>query len=369
MKIETITLTHVCIPLAEPFRISNGCITEKDGIIVAVTAEGVTGYGEASPMSGGFYSDDTPSSVWKILVDELIPAVLEPRDVTIESVNRILEVRSRSTFASAGIETALWDIEAQKIAEPLCALLGGTRRCVESGLAVGIYPTISELLKAIERHMAEGYKRIKIKIQPGWDREVLSQIRRIFGDIPLMVDANCAYAREDAHHLESLDEFGLMMIEQPLHKDDLAGHAMLQSVMKTPICLDEGAKNIGTVHEAIRLKSCKIINIKVQRVGGLQNAKRMHDTCADAGIPVWAGTMPELGIGGIQTLHLASLPNFLFPTDVESSLRWFTNDIVRPLIEVRNGTIAIGEGVGNGCKLAQDAVDAFTVTTRTFTRH
>ncbi|HLP15868.1 MAG TPA: o-succinylbenzoate synthase [Bacteroidota bacterium] len=361
MNIDSIKLIHVRVPLVEPFRISNGSVSEKDAIIVKVKADGITGYGEASPMSGGFYSDDTPESVWKMLVNDVIPAVLASRDISIESLNRILQVRSRSSFASAGIETALWDIEAQKQSTPLFAQLGGSRRCIESGLAVGIYPTIPALLDAIGRYLSDGYKRLKIKIQPGWDVVPLAQVRCEFGDIPLMVDANCAYTRADIDHLRALDEFGMMMIEQPLAKDDLAGHALLQSLIRTPVCLDESAKNAGAVHEAIRLKSCKIINIKIQRVGGLQNAKEIHDLCAEAGIPVWAGTMPELGIGAVQTLHLASLPNFVFPTDVESSLRWFTDDIVRPLIDVRNGVIVIAEGSGNGYHPARDVIQSFKV--------
>jgi o-succinylbenzoate synthase len=366
MIIERIALTHVRVPLVEPFRISNGSVSEKDGIIVAITADGVTGYGEASPMSGGFYSEDTPESVWALLTGELIPALCAAPDVTIGSVNRLLDSHKRSPFAGAGIETALWDIEAQKQGKPLCDMLGGKRRPIESGLAVGIYPSIPELLAAIERSMAEGYKRLKIKIQPGWDVEPLTHVRRTFGDVPLMVDANCAYSRGDIDRLRCLDEFGMMMIEQPLHKDDLEGHAALQSVMTTPICLDEGAKDLAAVREAIRLKSCRIVNIKIQRVGGLQNAKAMHDLCADAGIPVWAGTMPELGIGGIQTVHLATLPNFLFPTDVESSHRWFTDDIIRPVIEVRNGIIELADGLGN-CHLPDTALmKKFTIDESVF---
>jgi len=331
----------------EPFRISNGSVSEKDGIIVAVTADGITGYGEASPMSGGFYSDDTPESVWTTLTQELVPAVLAAGDTGIDSVNRLLEAHHASPFANAGIETAFWDLLAQSNGKPLCEELGGRMRPVESGLAVGIYPSIHELLAAVERYMAEGYKRLKIKIQPGWDVEPLTHVRRTFGDIPLMVDANCAYSRGDIEHLKRLDAFGMMMIEQPLHKDDLEGHALLQAAVGTPVCLDESAKDIAAVREAIRLGSCRIVNIKIQRVGGLQNAIAMHDICADAGIPVWAGTMPELGIGGIQTVHLAMLPNFLYPTDVESSHRWFTDDIIRPVINVKDGMIKIAGGTGN----------------------
>jgi O-succinylbenzoate synthase len=339
MKIDQITLTHVRIPLVEPFKISNGEIAEKDAILVGMHSEGLVGCGESSPMSGSFYSEETPESTWDCLVDVLIPRILQSHPADVEAVNNLLISASSNEFAKAGIETAFWDLAARKECVPLSRQLGGKREQIESGLAVGIYPSIKELLLAIERYLVEGYKRVKIKIQPGWDIKPLTEVRKEFGAIRLMVDANCAYTQADLAHLKTLDSFGLMMIEQPLPKDDLEGHAKLQAMNQTPICLDESAKDITTVQRAIELKSCQIVNIKIQRVGGLLNAKRMHDVCANAGIPVWGGTMPELGIGGAQTLHLATLDNFKYPTDVESSKRWFVNDIVDPLIEVQNGEI------------------------------
>ncbi|MBM4162012.1 MAG: o-succinylbenzoate synthase [Ignavibacteria bacterium] len=347
MKVERITLTHVRIPLVEPFRISSGEISEKDGIVVALYGDGVVGYGESSPMSGSFYSEETPESAWDCLVNELIPQVLKTRPASLERVNDLTAQIVGNQFAKAGIESAFWDLEAQQRNEPLWKTLGGKRTQVESGLAVGIFPTISKLLSAIERYLMEGYRRVKIKIQPGWDIEPLLAVRGEFGRIPLMVDANCAYRQSDLDHLQALDDFELMMIEQPLPKPDLEGHAKLQAMMKTPICLDESAKDATAVRKAIEMRSCSIINIKIQRVGGLKNAVEMHDICRAAGVPVWAGTMPELGIGSAQSVHLATLENFGFPTDVESSLRWFVDDVIYPFIEVRNGVIEIPEGVGN----------------------
>jgi O-succinylbenzoate synthase len=361
MKIDRITLTHVRIPLVEPFRISNGEIGSKDGIVVGVHSDGVVGHGEASPMAGSFYSEDTPESVWEHLVADLLPAVVKESPSTVDEVNAVLDKIPGSPFARAGIETAWWDLEGQKSGRPLHKMLGGTRNRLESGLAVGIYPTLKELRAAVERYMREGYKRIKIKIQPGWDVEPLEMIRKYFSGIPLMVDANCAYRRENIDHLVDLDDFEMMMIEQPLPKDDLEGHALLQSKNKTPVCLDEGAEDISAVRRAIELRACKIVNIKVQRVGGLKKAKEIHDLCAQAGIPVWAGTMPELGIGGVQTLHLATLGNFIYPTDVESSRRWFVDDIVDPLITVDRGVITIPEGNGNGYRLNEKVVQKYKV--------
>ncbi|MDP2884430.1 MAG: o-succinylbenzoate synthase [Ignavibacteria bacterium] len=366
MKIDQITLTHVRVPLVEPFRISSGEIAEKDAILVGVFSEGLVGYGESSPMSGTFYSDETPESAWNCLTDELIPPVLRSAPGSIGEVNSLLDHTKGNVFAKAGVETAFWDLEAQKVRKPLHALLGSDRKQVESGLAVGIYPTIRELLLAIEKYLVEGYKRVKIKIQPNWDMKPLSEVRGEFGAISLMVDANCAYTRKDLEHLKGLDDFDLMMVEQPLAKDDLEGHASLQSILRTPVCLDEGAKDLPTVRRAIELKACKIINIKIQRVGGLQNAKKMHDLCAEHGIPVWGGTMPELGIGGAQTVHLATLSNFLFPTDVESSRRWFVDDIIDPLLEVQNGLITLPEGIGNSYNVDSRKVQQYKVREESF---
>ncbi len=343
MNIERIVLTHVRIPLREPFRISNGSVSEKDAIIVAVQSDGVTGYGEASPMSGSFYSDDTPDSTWKHLVEVLVPRVLDLKPSGIDEVNLLLDRLGGSAFARAGIETAVWDLTARMSGRSLAALLHGARTEVESGLAVGIYPSVSSLLEAIEGYLKEGYRRVKIKIEKGWDIEPLRAVRKSFGNIPLMVDANCAYDRDDIGHLRRLDEFNLMMIEQPLKKRDLEGHAILQKTISTPICLDESAEDVESVRRAIELGSCKIVNIKIQRVGGLRNARSIHDLCVNAGIPVWAGTMPELGIGGIHALLLSTLPGFTYPTDVESSERWFTDDVIVPRLRVREGTFKVSD--------------------------
>lgn len=366
MKIDRITLTHVRIPLVEPFRISSGEVSVKDGIIVGVFSEGMTGYGEASPMAGSFYSDDTPESVWDLLTQSIVPAVLAGKPDSVRSMNAILDGVKGSPFAKAGIETAFWDLEAQRQRVPLYELLGGQNRPLDSGLAVGIYPAVEGLLDAIDRHMAEGYKRVKIKIQPGWDVMPLEQVRKRFGGVPLMVDANCAYTQKDIPSLKTLDEFGLLMIEQPLPRNDLEGHALLQKQMKTPLCLDEGAEDAASVQRAIQLRACKIVNIKIQRVGGLQKAKEIHDLCADSGIPVWGGTMPELGIGGMQTLHLSTLPNFGYPTDVESSGRWFVDDIIEPNLQVRKGILRIDKGVGNCCRLKDRTVQQYQVAQAAF---
>ena len=366
MKIERITLNHIQIPLLEPFKISNGEVRSNDGIIVGVWSQGIVGYGEASPKSGSFYSEDTPESVWENLTRHLVPAVLRKSPETINDVNTILDGMSGSPFAKAGLETAFWDLIGQSERKPLFVLLGGDEKPIPSGLAVGIYDTIEDLLDAIERYLSEGYKRVKIKIQPQWDIKPMEAVRKQFGDIPLMVDANCAYSQKDIPHLRNLDEFDLMMIEQPLPRADLDGHAKLQAQVKTPICLDESAEDLDAVRRALEIRACKIVNIKIQRVGGLKKAKEIHDLCAGAKIPVWAGTMPELGIGSAQTLHLATLPNFTFPTDVESSRRWFVDDIIEPFIEVEKGEIRIPGGSGNCYRLNEKAMKKYKVQEAAF---
>jgi O-succinylbenzoate synthase len=366
MSLERITLSHIRIPLLEPFRISNGAVAAKDGIIVRVHADGLVGVGEASPMAGSFYSDDTPESVWSLLAGRLVPAILDARPVNAADAHRTLESLGGSPFARAGIETAFWDLDAQKAGAPLCVALGGTARPLESGLAVGIYETTADLLRAVELHMREGYRRLKIKIQPGWDAAPLAEVRRQFGGIPLMVDANCAYRREDIPHLASLDAYGLIMIEQPLPREDLEGHALLQRAMRTSVCLDESAEDVGRVQQAIAMGSCRIVNIKIQRVGGLTNAKAIHDCCRAAGIPVWAGTMPELGIGSAQTLHCATLAGFTYPTDVESTRRWFVEDIIDPPIIVQEGIITLPSGSGNCYALSRRAMKRYRVAEKKF---
>ncbi len=366
MRLERVTLTHVRIPLLVPLRASNGEVSEKDGILVRVEAAGLSGMGEASPMSGSFYSDDTPASVWKFLSDRLIPAAFAAGADSVTSINKVLDRTGGSPFARAGLETAFWDMEARAALKPLYEIIGGYNVPLDSGLSVGITKGIPELIAVIEKYLAEGYGRVKIKIQPGWDVGPLGEIRQRFGDIPLMVDANGAYSRQDIPHLASLDAFGLLMLEQPLPGSDLKGHAELQRKIKTPVCLDEGAEDVAAVRRAIRMKSCRIVNIKIQRVGGLSNAKAMHDVCALAGIPVWAGTMPELGIGAAQTLHMATLPNFAYPTDVGSSARWFLDDVIEPLITVRGGKITIPAGIGNCYERAERTIERFRMAEKVF---
>jgi O-succinylbenzoate synthase len=279
----------------------------------------------------------------------LIPSFIEKPEFDPQRCADRLAEFPGEPFAKAGLEGAVWDLEAQRRQQPLWALLGGAPRAIPSGAAIGLMPTVSDLLVRVERFRREGYRRIKIKIEPGSDVELVRAIRARFGDIPLMVDANAAYRREHFPIFEGLDRFGLMMIEQPLAREALEDHAEWQRRLRTPICLDESAKNLDAIKTIVRLGSARILNIKVQRMGGLWPARQAHDIAQAAGIPCWLGTMPELGIASAQGLHLATLPNFTFPTDVEASARWYVDDIITPQIEIRrDGAINLPVGPGMG---------------------
>jgi O-succinylbenzoate synthase len=265
-------------------------------------------------------------------------------------------------MAKAAVEMAVWDLFAKQRAEPLSRVLGGTRDRISSGVSIGIQPSLDELAAKVERELAAGYQRIKIKIKPGWDRSPVETIRARFGAISLMVDANAAYTLADADHLAQLDRFDLMMIEQPLDYDDIADHAELQRRLKTPICLDESIKTIGIAREAIAAGACRIINIKPGRVGGFAESIRLHDLCAANGIPVWHGGMLESGIGRAANVHLSTLTNFTLPGDIAASRRYFDPDLIEPPIEVAaDGTIGVPTAPGIGVAICQDRIERATI--------
>ncbi|PYV19766.1 MAG: o-succinylbenzoate synthase [Acidobacteria bacterium] len=368
MRIVELRLHWVRIPLHEPFRISSGEVSAKDAILVELTAEdGTKGWGEASPMTGSFYSAETPESTWKFLCDRLVPNFLSRPELDPQQCSDQLAEFPGEPFAKAGLEGAVWDLRANRERQPLWAMLGGSARPIETGAAIGLFPTVEELLERVNKFLGQGYRRIKIKIAPGHDVELVRAVRGRFGGIPLMVDANAAYGVRDFRVFKELDRYDLMMIEQPLARESLEEHAELQRQLRTPICLDESAEDLEAVQKIIRLQSARILNIKVQRMGGLWRAKRAHDAAEAAGIPCWLGTMPQLGIASAQGLHLRTLPNFLFPTDVEASSRWFADDIIAPPIEVsREGLIEFPEGPGTGFTVLPDKIAKFRICSEVF---
>jgi O-succinylbenzoate synthase len=264
-------------------------------------------------------------------------------------------------MAKAAVEMAAWDLHARQRAEPLARTLGGTRERIASGVSIGIQPSLDALVAKVERELAAGYRRIKIKIKPGWDLGAVEAIRRRFGMIPLMVDANAAYTLGDAAHLAALDRFDLMMIEQPLEYDDVMDHVALQQAIQTPICLDESIHTVRIARDAIAAGACRIINIKPGRVGGHQQSIELHDLCAANNIPVWHGGMLESGIGRAHNIHLASLPNFRLPGDIAASKRYYVPDLIEPAIDIaEDGTIAVPTGPGIGVRVLRDRVEKAT---------
>jgi O-succinylbenzoate synthase len=368
ISIKSIALHHVRVPLVEPFRISNGVISEKDAILVEVnTGNDVVGWGEASPMSGGFYSSDTPESAWSALSDSLIPAALNVGEIDVSRFYEQMRAHPGDAFAKAGIEGALWDAYANTLQVPFGDLFGARARPVASGVAIGIYDHVDELLERVARYTAEGYRRVKIKIQPGWDIEPVAAVRAKFPDLPLMVDANAAYSLADVAVFRELDGQSLMMIEQPLAREAHAEAGELQRQLRTPLCADESAESIPALASLIENESARIINIKVQRVGGLSEARLMLSAARAAGLECWVGTMPELGVASAQGLHFAMLDGFTYPTDIEASTRWYADDVISPLIEIdAHGYIRVPEGAGIAYRVMREKVEQYSVARATF---
>ena len=367
-RIKSVVLHRVRIPFVEPFRISNGVVAEKESILVeAVTGEGIVGWGEASPMSGSFYSADTPDTCWQSLNEDLIPRLVELGTVDPGELYEQLRQWRGPKFAKAGVEGAVWDAYANTRRKPLCELFG-IRRCpVPSGVAIGIFDTIDQLLERVQRYVAEGYRRVKIKIQPGWDIEPVHAVRARFPKVRLMVDANAAYTIGDESMFRELDRFRLMMIEQPLAADAIDEAGELQAKLQTPLCADESAESLAAVERLVEKKAARIINIKVQRVGGLSEALKMLNAARRAKLEGWVGTMPELGIASAQALHLAMHEAFSFPTDVEASRRWYVDDVIEPFIDIdADGFINVPPGAGTGYTVSREKVERYSIARESF---
>ena len=366
--IKSIVLHRVRVPFVEPFRISNGVVAEKESILIEITnTDEVTGWGECAPMAGSFYSAETPDSSWLVLTEELVPRLLQSHSVDPHLAYQQLRELPGDAFAKAGIDGALWELYAKAQGIPLYRALGISPRAVPSGVAIGIFDSVDELLERVHLYAGQGYRRVKIKIEPGWDIEPVARIREQFPALQLMVDANAAYSIADTTSLRELDRFGLMMIEQPLPTAAVDEAAELQPQLKTPLCADESADSIASVEQLIEKRAARVINIKVQRVGGLSEALLMLQTARAAGLRCWVGTMPELGIASAQGLHLAMHTGFSFPTDIEASTRWYADDVIEPLIEIdREGFIHVPEGPGIGFKVSRAKVDLYATAVEAF---
>jgi o-succinylbenzoate synthase len=363
MKIERVILRQIRMPLVHFFETSFGRTLERDIIIVEVIGEGASGWGEVTAGENPFYNEEWTESAWLILRDYAVPRVIGKTLAGAEDVAPLLEHIRGHRMARGGLETAIWDLEARLNNRPLWQQIGGgARREIPCGVSIGIQDSVPQLLDKIERELAAGYQRIKMKIKPGWDVDVVRQVRERFPSIKLMADANSAYTLKDADHLRRLDDFYLMMIEQPLAHDDIIDHALLQSKLQTPICLDECIRSAHHAEQAIRLRACGIINIKLGRVGGFREAKRVHDVAQAAGIPVWCGGMLEAGIGRAHNIALSTLPNFTLPGDVSASKRYWKRDIICPAVDTTaRGTIEIRDDPGFGYTIDNDYLREVTV--------
>jgi len=361
MRIERIVLRVVRMSLITPFASSSHAAQDLNHVVVRLDGEGATGWGECSTMNDPYYLDETVETAWHVMKDFLAPAVLGKRWTTIDEFLALYPPVKGNTFARAGLEMAAWDLLGCANGASVASMLGGTRAEVESGVSLGMEEEPSRLYDAIAGHLREGYRRVKIKIGKGHDVGVVAGVRARFPDLALMVDANSAYTLDDADHLRRLDPFSLLMIEQPLAWDDIVDHATLQRSIATPVCLDESVRSDADARHAIALRSCRVLNLKVARLGGLREAKRVHDRCRAAGIALWVGGMHDYGIGRAANIALASLPGVTLPGDISGSDKYFVEDIIDPPILADRGVLRVSDAPGLGVSPVESRVGARTV--------
>ena len=362
MRLRKVTLREIRMELVTPFETSMERTESRRIVLVEADVDGITGWGECVAGETPAYSPETTETAWHVLRDFLWPLVRGTDFAAASEVWPMFAPVRGHNMAKGALEAALWDAEAKQKSMPLWQLIGGVRAEIASGVSIGIKASLEELVSAVKVELQVGYQRIKIKIKPGKDVEPVRRLRREFPEIKLMVDANSAYRLEDLQLLRKLDEFYLMMIEQPLGWDDLYGHVELQRQLKTPMCLDECIHTEEQARAAVSLGACRIINMKMGRVGGFTPARRIHDLCQQNGIPVWCGGMLESGIGRAHNIALSTLPNFTLPGDVTASKRYWAEDIIDPEVEVtRQGTIRVPSGPGIGFAPRLDRIDTLTV--------
>ena len=362
MKIEAITLREVQMPLVHFFETSFGRTYSRQILLVAVEGEGLTGWGECVAGENPYYSSEWIDSAWPTITKYLAPALLGKTFSQGREAPALMSKVRGHRMAKAALENALWDAEAQARQQPLWQLLGGTRSEIPCGVSIGIQDSHEQLMEKIATELAAGYRRIKLKVKPGWDIAVLEKVRARWSDITLSADANSAYTLDETEHLRKFDQFRLLMIEQPLWNDEIYYHARLQKELRTSICLDESIEHARDAAFAMETGACRIINIKVGRVGGFSEAKKVHDVCLANRVPVWCGGMLESGIGRSHNLALSTLENFSLPGDVSASKRYWKEDIIEPEVKVSpQGMIAVRDGVGRGYRVREDLIEKLTV--------
>jgi o-succinylbenzoate synthase len=366
MKPTRIELREIRLPLREVFEISTGARQNRRILLIRVEGEGATGWGECVAAEDPGYSYETTETAWHVLTEFLLPELVGHEVLGPEDVLGPVPWFRGHPMARAGVEMAIWDLHAKLLEMPLWDFVGGASDPVPVGVSVGLQADVDTLLRRIEGYLDEGYARIKVKIKPGRDVEMMRKVRERFPDTPLMADANSAYTLRDLDRLRELDELELTMIEQPLGHEDLLDHSRLQAELSTPICLDESIRSVGDARLALELGSCRIINIKPGRVGGLAEARAIHDLCREHDVPVWCGGMLESGIGRAHNLALATLPGFTLPGDISASRRYWERDIVVPEFVLVNGALVPPEGPGIGVEPDMERIEELTVRRQVF---
>jgi O-succinylbenzoate synthase len=357
MRLEKVDLFLVRLPLKRPYETSMAVETHESHVIVRVESEGAVGWGESVANETPWYSGETPSTVWVLLEEVIVPqlfaaAIDHPRDAA-----RALDWIRGAPMAKACIEMAIWDLGAKRAGQPLSRFLGGSGERIACGVAIGLQPSIDALLARIEEELSGGYQRVKLKIKPGHDADIAEAVRDRWPDLPFMLDANSAYTLADAPVFERIDGTRPMMIEQPLAHDDIVDHAALQKRIRTPVCLDESIHHAEDARKAIEIGATRVVNIKAGRVGGLAESIKVHDACQKRGVPVWCGGMLEMGIGRAHNVHLSTLPGFTLPGDVAASSRYFATEIIgEPFAVERDGTMRVPAGPGIGVTVLEDVI-------------
>ena len=366
MRIDAIILRELHMPLVRPFETSFGVTRNRRIVLAEVQSEGLSGWGECTAGERPFFSGESTDSAWQVLVQELAPMMAAESPEHGGDCPRIFRPVRGNQMAKATLENAIWDLEAQREGVSLSRLLGGVRDSVVCGVSLGIQSSIPELMAIIEKELADGYQRIKLKCKPGWDVDVFERVRSRWPGILLSCDANSAYRLRDEDHIASFDAFDLLMIEQPLWHDDFYFHSVLQKRLNTPICLDESIRNRRDALAAIEMESCRIINLKLGRVGGFSEAIAVHNAAMERGIPLWCGGMLESGVGRAHNIALSTLEGFTLPGDVSASARYFADDIIEPGVTVSaEGEIAIPDTPGRGYEVRTDLVDRLTARKET----
>jgi o-succinylbenzoate synthase len=362
MIIKEINIRKMKMTMKHPFTTSFGTFQDKDFLLLEVKDElGNTGWGESVAFHSPWYNEETLETNIHMIRDFLIPLVLGKEIGHPDEVSELFANLRKNNMAKSTVEGAIWDVYAKRKKMTLAKALGGELDRIEVGISIGIHEDVNELVATVRGFVEEGYKRIKVKIKPGYDVHVIRELRKHFPKVPLMADANSAYTLADIELLKALDEFNLTMIEQPLASDDIIDHATLQKQLKTPICLDESIHSLEDTRKALELGSTKIINIKIGRVGGLTEAKKIHDYCMERQIPVWCGGMLESGIGRAHNIALTTLPNFILPGDTAGSSRYWEEDIISPEVIVEEGYITVPNEFGIGYEPNMEVMNKFTV--------